>query len=86
VRSSVGRSQRQACSVHLRGHFLPQTALVCLTRSQLLLPALPSTVLTSFFFFFLGYWGLSSGPPPLFVMGIFEIGSLELFTRAGFEP
>jgi hypothetical protein len=40
----------------------------------------------------LGYWGLNSGPstwatpPALFVMGIFAIGSCELFAQAGFEP
>jgi hypothetical protein len=44
----------------------------------------------NFFFFFL-YWGLNSGPSPwatlsvLFVMGIFKIGSRELFAWAVFK-
>jgi hypothetical protein len=43
-------------------------------------------------FYFLWYWRLNSGPilEPLhqafFVMGVFKIGSPELFTQAGFEP
>jgi hypothetical protein len=56
---------------------------------SLLIPSLP---LAHFFFFFLWYQGLHSGatpwttPPALFVMGIFEIGSCELFAWAGFKP
>jgi hypothetical protein len=49
---------------------------------------------SSFFFFFLWYWawGLNSGlhleplHQPIFVTVFFEIGSHELFARAGFEP
>jgi hypothetical protein len=46
-------------------------------------------------FFFFWYWGLNSDlhleplyqtPLPLSVMGFLEIGSLELFARAGLEP
>jgi hypothetical protein len=43
-----------------------------------------------FFFFYLRYWGLSSGPSPwatppvLFVMGIVKIGSRELLAWTGF--
>jgi hypothetical protein len=46
----------------------------------------------SFLFSFLLYWGLNSGPylellyQPFFVMGFFKIGSLGLFSLAGFEP
>jgi hypothetical protein len=44
------------------------------------------------FFLFLWYWGLNSGPSPwaippaLFLWRFFKIGSLELFSQAGFEP
>jgi hypothetical protein len=44
------------------------------------------------FFFFLRFWGLNSGPSPwatvptFFVIGIFKIGSHQLFSWAGFEP
>jgi hypothetical protein len=48
--------------------------------------------INSFFFFFLQYWGLNSGPSPwatpsaqFFLIAFFEIGSRELFAQAGFE-
>jgi hypothetical protein len=45
-----------------------------------------------FYFIFLQYWGLNSGPTPQatppahFIDGFFKIGSWELFARAGFKP
>jgi hypothetical protein len=46
----------------------------------------------NFFFFFvvlgleLRAYALSHSTSPFFVMGVFEIGSQELFAWAGFEP
>jgi hypothetical protein len=45
-----------------------------------------------FVYFILWYWGLNSWPTPsatppaLIVLGVFKIGSQELFAPAGFEP
>jgi hypothetical protein len=50
--------------------------------------------ISNFFFFFLfavlglDLWAftLNHSTSPIFVVGIFEIGSHELFAQAGFEP
>jgi hypothetical protein len=57
-----------------------------------LLPVLHFPLLYMYLFIYLWYCSLNSGPTPgatppaLFVMGIFKIGSLELFAWDGFEP
>jgi hypothetical protein len=50
--------------------------------------SIASSPFLSFFFFFLPLLGfeLRAYTSPFFVMSFFEIGSRELFARAGFEP